>query len=1182
VLHIGGLFSIFDEQGVLDIAQLEHASVFLQAVDEINKNPNLLPNHELQVVMGRGATSLDLAFSADQMFQMTSFAGAVSALDNVKGGYATKIFEEANFMIVNSMTSDTSFGDAHLYPLKAQTIPIVSYQGMVYQDLLCSSNLTRVAVFTTDDLDGTRFAVEFSDGTYCNMDVLCHFSFPSYTTDFTDILLGAMDVQARIFVISVNSPETARDLLLQGYELGLFREGTQVLLAELTGFSASLSALSDEKVGAITKGLVSLRYAPNYSVATTSRGIQFYNSWLNQTTLGNCSTQVDSAGNKYLLSKTGGACASLNFTSYASGVSSLDPYAVLTYDATYTLAWGLHHAIEKGLLLTARNMSETIIDDVDFVGASGDIDIFEGMSEYNSIGKGNREVGMHYSLLNFHLDAYISNGAGFVPFLLLKPGVGFVPCPASFNCRAAVLVFDTGWTSAYPPYAFSSPPSIVKIGGLFSAFVDGGSTMDKENAEFLSLFLMAVDEINNKTDGIHDSLLPNTQLKISVVNSVSTAISGATAYEDLKDSFYHRGVSGLVNTLSSDLVKSVNAYAVEDETFQVISKAQDSALADGLQYSFKSSTIPLDSFIGTVFQDFLCSNGIDRVAILSEDSAFGIQASTDFTDRSICSFKVLSSITFSSTTTDFTSVLDEVDKSGSRVIVIFAGSSVGASLLLQGRQSKIFKGNMLFLTSESESLRVELESAHNLTKKAVSDVLRGVVSARFFPEYGVKYGALGNPFLDRFMKFGGSRLGSYIANCKKFDDSGARLLLRNTDTGNGCAELNFSSYISGGAELGPYASLAYDATYALAWAIHSVLSASKPLTSANIRDAMYDSVDFAGVSGEIDAVRGTTMRAGYNQGNRVSGVHYRLLNFNEEMYLASDSITHIAATTTVTSDAGIAFATFGLWSVEGGIEECPTDLNCHEVVYANDPTSKIPSDTRRPISLVFSRGLRLFFYVLGGVLIFVSVMFLLLTIRFRELAEVKNSQEYLLYCIVFGGLLAGGRVINSALPLSDKSCVAGFWLSNLSYWFVMMAFFLKSWRVNKLLAIKSIKRVRITTGQIMLYMLLSVLLVLGILVILTVIGVPHSSEVRSESSNQETLVPYCKLERPGIQLLLYVLHALLLGTGLRLCWSLREVPKKFSDFHTIGSGECLRSFFPHSSYSFSLLFVLLVLSQRPL
>jgi ABC-type branched-subunit amino acid transport system substrate-binding protein len=1166
ILPIGGLFAIFDEKGVVDTSQLEHASVFLQAVDEINKNPDILPNHELQVVMGTGATSMEIALSSHQMFQMNSFAGAVSALGNEKGSYATKLFAEADSMIVNSMTSDTSFGDPHLYPLKAQTMPIVSFQGMAYQALQCQLNLTRVALFILDDLDGIRFAVELSDGNYCPMNVLGEYFLPSYTTDFTETLLEAMKVEARIFIVFMKSPEAVRSLLEQGHELGLFRDGTQILLGETPGLSSALQGLDDQIVDEITKGLVTMQYSPDYSISTTPRGIQFYNSWLNQTSLGNCSTQVDAAGNKYLLSTPpagGGAvaapsCASLNFTAYRSGDSVLNPYAVLTYDAVYTLAWGLHHAIEKGLPLQATNLSQTIIDEVEFVGASGTIDIFEGMSDFDFIAKGNREVGLHFALLNFHLDAFLSTGEGFVPFALIEPDSGIVLCPSTWVCRRPDLVFDSGWMSAYPPYAFDGPPSIVKIGGLFSAFVDGGSTLDKENAEFLSMFLMAVDEINNKTDGIHDDLLPNTQLKITVVNSVSTAISGANAYADIKDSFYHTGVSGLVNTLSSDLVKSLNAYAMEDETFQILSTAQDSALADGLQYSYKSSTVPLDSFIGTVFQDFLCSNGIERIAILAEDSSFGIHSSLDLTDGSICSFKVLSSASFSPGTTDFTFVLNKIQKSGARVIVIFASSSDTATLLFQGRSHhQSFADESLFLTSESQSLSMKLERTHNLTKKEVANVLRGVVSASFFPDYGVKYGALGKPFLDRFLEFGASRLGSYTRNCKKFDDSGARLLLRNTETSKGCAELPFSSYLNGGEELDPSASLAYDATYALAWAIHFVLAASQPLTSANIRAAMYDSVKFDGVSGEIDITRGRLLQAGHNQGNRVSGVHYRLLNFNEAMYLGGlsshSASTNSFATNTAPSEA---FATFGLWSVEGGIEKCPESLDCSEgVVYANNPSTKIPSDTRPPILLVFGEGFRIFCFVLGGFVIFVSLVFLLLTIHFRKLADVQNSQEYMLYSILLGGVMAGGRVINSALPLSDKSCVAGFWLSNLSFWFVMMAFFLKSWRVNQLLAIKSIKRVRITANQILRYLLVSVMLMIGMLVLLTLVGVPHVHEVISESSNQDTVVPFCTMRHPEIQTTLYVIHALLLGTGLRLCWSLREVPKKFSDFHTIGSGE---------------------------
>jgi hypothetical protein len=208
--------------------------------------------------------------------------------------------------------------------------------------------------------------------------------------------------------------------------------------------------------------------------------------------------------------------------------------------------------------------------------------------------------------------------------------------------------------------------------------------------------------------------------------------------------------------------------------------------------------------------------------------------------------------------------------------------------------------------------------------------------------------------------------------------------------------------------------------------------------------------------------------------------------------------------------------------------------------------------------------------VLGGLVLFVAVAFLTLTIRFRNLAEIQNSQEYLLYCIILGGLLAGGRVINAALPLSDSTCVAGFWLGNLSFWMAVMAFLLKSWRVSRLLAIRSIKRVRITTGQIMGYMFLSVLFLVGLLVLLTVVGQPHYHEKVTESSNQETLVPYCSMTHPEVQTVLYVIYALLLGAGLRFCWSLREVPKKFSDFHTIGSGETSPSLLPLLSRLLSL------------
>jgi hypothetical protein len=53
--------------------------------------------------------------------------------------------------------------------------------------------------------------------------------------------------------------------------------------------------------------------------------------------------------------------------------------------------------------LTGENICEILIDEVSFVGASGYIDIYEGMPQYHWITKGDREVGLHYVLKKFIL-----------------------------------------------------------------------------------------------------------------------------------------------------------------------------------------------------------------------------------------------------------------------------------------------------------------------------------------------------------------------------------------------------------------------------------------------------------------------------------------------------------------------------------------------------------------------------------------------------------------------------------------------------------------------------------------------------------------------------------------------------------------------------------------------------------
>lgn len=68
------------------------------------------------------------------------------------------------------------------------------------------------------------------------------------------------------------------------------------------------------------------------------------------------------------------------------------------------------------------------------------------------------------------------------------------------------------------------------LGGLFSLF-DLDGNLDPVQVENLAAFLMAVKEINNKTDGIADDMLVNTQVKFQIEygNSFLNAVESSAA-----------------------------------------------------------------------------------------------------------------------------------------------------------------------------------------------------------------------------------------------------------------------------------------------------------------------------------------------------------------------------------------------------------------------------------------------------------------------------------------------------------------------------------------------------------------------------------------------------------------------------------------------------------------------------
>jgi len=64
-------------------------------------------------------------------------------------------------------------------------------------------------------------------------------------------------------------------------------------------------------------------------------------------------------------------------------------------------------------------------------------------------------------------------------------------------------------------------------------------------------------------------------------------------------------------------------------------------------------------------------------------------------------------------------------------------------------------------------------------------------------------------------------------------------------------------------------------------------------------------------------------------------------------------------------------------------------------------------------------------YAFAGVAYLVNLFFILMILYYQKTKLIKASQPQMLYFILFGGLLAVGRVIIGGVDITDASCTLG-------------------------------------------------------------------------------------------------------------------------------------------------------------
>eukprot|EP00966_Prymnesium_polylepis_P043780 1014842-Prymnesium_polylepis.1 len=214
-----------------------------------------------------------------------------------------------------------------------------------------------------------------------------------------------------------------------------------------------------------------------------------------------------------------------------------------TYDAVFAVAHALHDLIEvqNRTEILSSELLDTLIMRVRFEGVTGLIDFFDSEANSNWLYRGDRRTDVSYGLLNY------VNGE------MVRVGVWTA-------CEAAESSWSDRWVATprvgltYSTVDNSRPPqtapprvTVVRLGVLLPSFGTAASGFVSEASWSPRLGVyQAMHEINNKSDGVADNLLPGTRLMFAYRDSKCDATESLSAALQLTNAFGGAGVSALV------------------------------------------------------------------------------------------------------------------------------------------------------------------------------------------------------------------------------------------------------------------------------------------------------------------------------------------------------------------------------------------------------------------------------------------------------------------------------------------------------------------------------------------------------------------------------------------------------------------------------------------------------------
>ena len=580
------------------------------------------------------------------------------------------------------------------------------------------------------------------------------------------------------------------------------------------------------------------------------------------------------------------------------------------------------------------------------------------------------------------------------------------------------------------------------------------------------------------------------------------------------------------------------------QDFQILQMGYDtmsSTFDDKFAYPYFARTCPHESYEGIVLANIISTYfNWQRVITFSSTDTYGSSLLEEFAFGAAANnIQIIQSQTFRSGHTDYTSVINAAKNQGVYIFVLLMDAHDAGLLLQQGSQLGLFSSSTQVLGTSATATATTWKS---MSKDAdVIAIMKGYMAIQPTTAYHTPEGF---DFISRWRKQPPTV--PYVHNGQTYCVSGYDAIYDplyyyyNYNDGSViCLGLNFSAFHRNGSNIDPYVPYVYDAVYAAAYAYHSLLYDELiPLTEITgpvLLDSLAFNVSFDGVSGNINFANGIG-EDGLYRGERETDLSYYLMNFHSDSFSRALNSTGLVPVLK--------------WNSDTGFVPCS---GCSSIIYRTSDNS-VPYDTT-PLTLITlsttQKEALLALAILAALLI---IGFWALIIVHRGNRIIRASQPTMLHLMFLGGVFGVGQILLSAASVSNTTCVLGVWFSHLAFGFAFSALLTKTWVIHKIINSRQ-RKVRIKMSDAVLNVVVALAIQALFLFLITFIEIPTVSTIVTNDVNKPLKYYYCKHKSVTITSILYVIEILSLLVGLRLCWSIKNIPDALNESKFIFGGN---------------------------